>query len=196
MTSKINQQYKLKRHPSGLINKFKARLCARGDLQQHGLNYWETYSPVVQWSTVRLCLILAHKYNLLTHQCDYSNAYCQSPLDEDLYMEIPARFCCDVRTQKLFRSKHAHEHKNKYVLKLNMSLYGLRLAGLNWFSFLTKFLLENGFIQSYVEPCLFYSTSTTPFSSLKTNLRSMTSFQPSSKPSISQKTPTSTPSSE
>jgi len=31
--------YKIKRHPSGLINKLKARLCARGDLQQHGLNY-------------------------------------------------------------------------------------------------------------------------------------------------------------
>ena len=97
----------MKRHPSGHINKFKARLCVRGDLQQHGLNYWETYSPVVQWSTVCLCLVLAHEYNLITHQCNYSNAYCQSTLDEDLYMEIPARFCCDVRTQNLFRSKHA-----------------------------------------------------------------------------------------
>ena len=66
--------YKIKRLPSGLIDKFKARLCARGDLQQHGINYSETYSPIVQWSTIRLCLILAHKFNLLTHQCDYSNA--------------------------------------------------------------------------------------------------------------------------
>jgi len=38
-----------------------------------------------------------------------------------------------------------------------MPLYRLRQAGFNWFSFLTKFLLENGFTQSYVEPCLFYS---------------------------------------
>ena len=106
---------------------------------------------------MRLCLILAHKYNLITHQCDYSNAYCQSPLDEDLYMEIPPRFCCDVRTKKLFRRKHARKHRNKYVLKLNMSLHGLRQADFNWFSFLTKFLLENGFTQSYVEPCLFCS---------------------------------------
>jgi len=109
-----NWVYKIKRHPSGLINIFKARLCARGDLQQHGLNYWETYSPVVQWSTVRLCLILAHKFNLSTHQCDYSNAYCQNPLDEDLYMEIRLRFCCDVRTKKLFRGKHENTEINTY----------------------------------------------------------------------------------
>ena len=47
--------------------------------------------------------------------------------------------------------------KNKYVLKFNMSLYGLRQASFNWFSFLTKFLLENGFTQSYMKPCLFYN---------------------------------------
>jgi len=45
-------------------------------------------------------------------------------------MEIPARFCCDVRTQKLFRSKHAHKHKNKYVLKLDMSLLNGILSAL------------------------------------------------------------------
>ena len=108
--------YKIKRLPSGLIDKFKARLCARGDLQQHGLNYSKTYSPAVQWSTVRLCLILAHKFNLLTHQCDYSNAYCQSPLTEELYMEIPPRYCCDVRTKKFFAaSTHESVDTNTFL---------------------------------------------------------------------------------
>jgi len=117
--------YKIKRLPSGLIDKFKARLCASEDLQQHGLNNSETYSSFVQWSTVCLCLILAHKYELLTHQCDYSNAYCQSPLEEELYMEIPPRFSCNVRTKKRFRCNHARKRRNKYVLKLNMALRGL-----------------------------------------------------------------------
>ena len=168
------QVYKKKWHPSGLIKKFEARFYARGDLQQHGLNCWETYSPVVQWSFVRFYLIFVHKCNLLTHQCDYSNSYYQSPLDEELYMEIPPSLCCDVRT-KPFSLQARTKSRNKYVLKLNMSMYGLRQAGINWFSLLTNLLLENGLTQSYdystATKSSFLSTSMTPFSSPKTNLR-------------------------
>jgi len=46
---------------------------------------------------------------------------------------------------------------NRYLLKLNMSLYGLRQAGRNWFLYLKDYLLEFGFAQSSIEPCLFYS---------------------------------------
>ena len=41
--------FKRKRFPDGSINKFKARLCAHGGMQQWGVNYWETYTPVVNW---------------------------------------------------------------------------------------------------------------------------------------------------
>ena len=41
--------FKIKRFPDGLIKKFKARFCVRGDRQVHGVNYWEIWSPVVQW---------------------------------------------------------------------------------------------------------------------------------------------------
>ena len=40
--------FKIKRFPDGLVKKFKARFCARGDRQEYGINYWETWSPVVQ----------------------------------------------------------------------------------------------------------------------------------------------------
>ena len=50
--------FKCKRFPDGLIKKFKARFCARGDRQIAGVDYFETYAPVVQWTTVRLMLIL------------------------------------------------------------------------------------------------------------------------------------------
>ena len=38
---------KRKRDPSGEIIKWKARLCAHGGMQTHGVNYWDTYSPVL-----------------------------------------------------------------------------------------------------------------------------------------------------
>ncbi|EJK76700.1 hypothetical protein THAOC_01524 [Thalassiosira oceanica] len=50
--------FKCKRFPDGLIKKFKARFCARGDQQLEGADFFETYAPVVQWTTVRLMLIL------------------------------------------------------------------------------------------------------------------------------------------
>jgi hypothetical protein len=48
--------YRRKRHPNGELIKQKARLCIDGSQQQHGRDYWETYAPVVSWSTVHLIL--------------------------------------------------------------------------------------------------------------------------------------------
>ena len=44
--------FKRKRFPDGTLNKYKARLCAHGGMQQWGVNYWETYAPVVNWISV------------------------------------------------------------------------------------------------------------------------------------------------
>ena len=48
--------FKLKRLPDGTPSRFKARFCARGDLQKEGVDFFDTYAPVVQWSTIRLLL--------------------------------------------------------------------------------------------------------------------------------------------
>ena len=50
--------FKCKRYPDGLIKKFKARFCARGDRQLEGIDFFETYAPVVQWRTIRLMFVL------------------------------------------------------------------------------------------------------------------------------------------
>ena len=56
--------FKRKRLPNGQISRYKARLCAHGGMQQWGVNYWETFSPVVNWMSVRLILILAIIHDL------------------------------------------------------------------------------------------------------------------------------------
>ena len=53
--------FKLKRFPDLLPKKFKARFCVRGDRQIHGVDYFETWAPVVHWSTIRTVMILAAK---------------------------------------------------------------------------------------------------------------------------------------
>ena len=50
--------FKLKRYPDGVVKKFKARFCARGDQQLEGVDFFQTYAPVVQWMMVCLMPIL------------------------------------------------------------------------------------------------------------------------------------------
>ena len=66
---------KIKRFPSGLVRKLKSRFCIRGDKEVEGIHYWETYAPVVNWTTVRLMLILSAQLGLETLQVDYTAAF-------------------------------------------------------------------------------------------------------------------------
>jgi hypothetical protein len=74
--------FKCKRYPDGTIRKFKARFCARGDKQIEGVDFFETFAPVVNWTTVRLLLILSQVLNLSTKQVDYTAAFIHAPLHE------------------------------------------------------------------------------------------------------------------
>ena len=77
---------KRKRDPGGAIIKWKARLCAHGGMQTKGINYWETYSPVVSWTTVRLVLILSLIMGWHMRSLDFVMAYPQADIKTDIFM--------------------------------------------------------------------------------------------------------------
>ena len=83
--------FKLKRYPDGLIKKFKARFCARGDMQLEGIDFFETYAPVVQWTTIRLMRILEVLLGLKSKQCDATAAFIHANLgkDEKVFIDMP-----------------------------------------------------------------------------------------------------------
>ena len=85
--------FKIKRFPDGLIKKFKARFCARGDQQLEGIDFFETYAPVVQCTTVRLLLLLVLEVllKLKSKQGDVTAAFLHADLDESetVYVEMP-----------------------------------------------------------------------------------------------------------
>jgi hypothetical protein len=56
--------YRRKCCPDGALHKHKSLICADGSQQKYGIDYWETYAPVVQWSTVCMVLILSALLNL------------------------------------------------------------------------------------------------------------------------------------
>lgn len=138
--------FKRKRYPDGTLNKHKARLCAQGGIQQWGVNYWETYSPVVNWISMRLLLSIAIMNDLPTTAIDFVLAFPQADLglEEQVFMEIP-----------IGMEIPGHD-SNSHVLKLKKNLYGLKQASLNWFTYLKEGLGEIGFTQSEVDPCIFY----------------------------------------
>ena len=84
--------FRRKRFPDGAIRKLKARICARGFEQKEGIDYFETFAPVVQWTTVRVCLIMIILLNLQNRQIDYTSAFLQAPLDHDVYVEMHKMF--------------------------------------------------------------------------------------------------------
>ena len=132
--------FKCKRFPDGLIKKLKARFCVRGDKQLEGVDFFETFAPVVSWTTIRLMLILSLVLRLASRQVDYTAAFLHAPIDEDVYVEMPRGF--------------AEPGK---VLKLKKSLYGLKQAPRNFFQHLKGKLERIGFTSSSADPCLFIS---------------------------------------
>ena len=62
--------YRVKRNEMGNISNLKSRLVARGFTQIYGLNYWETYAPVIRNSTLRLLLAVAVEENYFIEQID------------------------------------------------------------------------------------------------------------------------------
>ena len=130
--------FKIKRFPNGLLRKLKARFCVRGNMQIEGVNYFDTFAPMVQWITIRTLLILSVQLNLCTAQVDYTAAFPQAKLDDEVYVEMPRGFI-----------------EPGFVYKLRKSLYGLRQSPKNFFEHLKDQLEAIGFTQSSADPCLF-----------------------------------------
>jgi Reverse transcriptase (RNA-dependent DNA polymerase) len=117
--------YRHKRHPTDrVLLKHKSRLCVDGSQQQHGVDYWETYAPVVHWSTVCMVLILSALLRLKSRQIDYTQAFPQVTLDDDVYMRIPQGWSYDPSSQMLVQDESDPRSQDKeHFVRLKRNLY-------------------------------------------------------------------------
>jgi hypothetical protein len=130
--------FRIKRFPDGMIRKFKARFCARGDRQIHGVDFFDTYAPVVSWTTVRLMLMLSLELGLATKQVDYTAAFVHAPIDKPKHFD---KMTPDEQAQHgVYIDMPRGFAKPGYVLKLNKALYGLRDAPRSFYKFISACL--------------------------------------------------------
>jgi transposase InsO family protein len=135
--------FKLKRKPDGTIAKYKARLVARGFTQIQGIDYEETYAPVISFSALRTLIALAVSNRLEIEQIDIETAYLNGVIDKTVYLEQPEGF------------DSPEYPRSRYVCLLRKGLYGLKQAGRIWNGTLHQYLLELGFKQLDSEPCIY-----------------------------------------
>ncbi len=109
---------------------FKRHFCAHGDTQIQGIDFFEfeTYSLVVQWTTICLMLVLECIFGLCSKQGDMTCAFLHASLrkDEVVYIEMPQGF------------KQYDKNGKPKVLKLNQTLYGLHQYPCVFWLFLTE----------------------------------------------------------
>ena len=132
--------------------RYKARLVAQGFSQRPGIDYEETYSPVMDAITFRYLISLAVSENLEMRLMDVVTAYLYGSLDNDIYMRVPEGF----KMPEALSSKP----KEKYSIKLQMSLYGLKHSGCMWYNRLSKYLQKKRYVNNPICPCVFIKKTT------------------------------------
>ena len=135
--------------------RYKARLVAQGFSQRPGIDFDETYSPVMDTITFRFLISLAVSERLEMRLMDVVTAYLYGSLDSDIYMKIPEGF----RMPEAYNSRP----RNLYSIKLQRSLYGLKQSGRMWYNRLSEYLIKEGYINNPICPCVFIKKSESGF---------------------------------
>lgn len=131
--------YKLKINSDGNIQRFKARLVARGFKQTAGVEYHETFSPVARFDSIRTILSITASNKMYLQQFDVKTAFLHGELDEVIYMQQPK----------------GYEDGTNRVCKLNRSLYGLKQASRCWNHRFTAVLKKHGLTSTNADYCVF-----------------------------------------
>jgi histone deacetylase 1/2 len=133
--------YRIKKRADGTIDRYKARLVAKGFKQRYGIDYEDTFFPVVKAATIRTVLAISVARGWTLRQLDVKNAFLHGVLEEEVYMRQPPGF--------------ENPSAPNFVCKLDKALYGLKQAPRAWYSRLSSKLQSLDFVPSKADTSLF-----------------------------------------
>lgn len=136
--------FKVKRRTDGSVERYKARLVACGYSQKEGIDYKETFSPVVRLESVRILLAIVARDDLELMHFDVKTAFLNGMLEEEIYMDQP----------------RGYPEKSGYVCKLKRSLYGLKQASRAWNTCFVDFLRKFQLTPLMKDECILVRRST------------------------------------
>ncbi|CAI7813326.1 unnamed protein product [Closterium sp. NIES-54] len=137
--------FRVKR-PPGSSPVFKARYVARGFSQREGVDFFHTFSPTPKMTTLRMLLHVAAQRDYEFHPLDFSTAFLQGSLHEEIWLRRPPGFTGSSPPGTQW--------------SLRRLVYGLRRAPREWHDTLKTTLAALGFAPSTVDPSLFLRTDT------------------------------------
>ena len=137
---------KKKLNKEGNVERYKARYVAKGYNQKEGIDYNETFAPVVKYKSLRIILALTTMNDWEIEQMDVQTAFLNATIKEDVYMKQP----------------EGYEKENKnLVCKLLKTLYGTKQAPHEWNNEFTAFTKTLEFTQCVTDPCVFVKKTKT-----------------------------------
>ncbi|CAI5478258.1 unnamed protein product [Closterium sp. Yama58-4] len=139
--------FRVKR-PPGSPPVFKARYVARGFSQREGVDFFQTFSPTPKMTTLRVLLHIAAHRDYELHSLDFSTAFLQGSLHEEIWLRRPPGFTGSFPPGTQWR--------------LQRPVYGLRQAPREWHDTLRTTIAALGFAPSTADPSLFLRTDTRP----------------------------------
>jgi hypothetical protein len=128
----------IKWNSNNTIDRFKARLVARGFSQRVGVDFWDTFAATVHATSIRTFITLCKVKGMLIHQIDVKTAFLNGDIDGEIYIRLPAPY-----------------GRSGKVYKLKKGLYGLRQAPRLWSKKLNEILANMNFHPIKSDPCVF-----------------------------------------
>ncbi|CAI7845886.1 unnamed protein product [Closterium sp. NIES-53] len=138
--------FRVKR-PPGSPPAFKARYVARGFSQRQGVDFFQTFSPTPKMTSLRVLLHVAAQRDYELHSLDFSTAFLQGSLHEEIWLRRPPGFTGSFPAGTQW--------------SLRRPVYGLRQAPREWHDMLRMTLAALGFAPSTADPSLFLRTDAT-----------------------------------
>lgn len=136
-----------KRNEAGEVIRYKARLVARGYAQREGIDFSETYAPVVKTDSIRTLISICSAKVMHWIQFDVASAFLNGNLEETIYIECPRGI--DISKEK--------------CLILKRALYGLKQAPRCWHSKFSKAMEEFGYKASISDSCIYVNEDKTAY---------------------------------